>query len=326
MVRSQRAAASFLGELLTASPPSLHEEHSHELAVAISERDTPTIYRRLMDGFSFQGISDANATRFIAVHGNAEWDVVSALVTGNLSVCPKLVDFGSYRGCGYRKSSRTCSNPSALPACPVPKLALRKGTLNEQAFSLFFFIRDVCQGDMVGYIDAAMPAADLVGGDVESCRERLLCAFTGIVGVSRKLASMMLSSLMLAAGDERPGWILVARSMIVVDSLVHNFMHRTGVLHAFKAQHRYGPNCYGAVGCEAVLRKLGVVLAIDDRGLTPRSVQHAIWRFCAGSELSICNGNNIRDTKRCRLEWCPLLGICARRTLRPKRRKAEVRP
>lgn len=324
MVRSKRAATKFLNELLVASPPSLHEDCSPTLSAAISESDTPTLYRQLMDGFSFQGITDANAMRFIADHGNAEWEVVSRLTSAGEGSCAKLADFAHYRGCRFRKSGRSCSNPIALNDCPVPTLDLRKGGLNEQAFSLFFFIRDVCHGDVVGFIDKSLSTKDITSG-VDDGRELLLAAFTGIIGVSRKLASMMLSSLLLAAGPERPSWVLVGRSMIVVDSLVHNFLHRTGILHAFNANHRYGPRCYSSAGCEIVLRRLSAAMVAEDERLSPRSIQHAIWRFCAGGELAICNGNNIRDTKRCMLEACPLRSSCARRTLRPKRRNLEAR-
>jgi hypothetical protein len=324
MIRSKRAAVRLLQDLLVVSSPSLDAEPSSLLTVAIDERDTPTIFRLLMDGFSFQGISDANARSFIAKHGNADWDVVSDLVRRAGPICKKLAGFDSYRGCGFRKTGRTCNNPVAQPACPVPRLTLRKGVLNEQAFSLFFFIRDVCHGDLVAYIDQMLDER-AGSGDIDASREALLASFTSIVGVERKLASMMLSSL-LTAGPDRSTWVQVGRSMIVVDSLVHNLLHRTGILYALKAEHPYGPRCYSQAGCEMVLRALGAVLIERDTALSPRSIQHAVWRFCAGDELAICNGNNIRDTRRCRLDWCPLFECCSRRTLRRTRSKLEARP
>ena len=42
--------------------------------------------------------------------------------------------------------------------------------------------------------------------------------------------------------------------MVAVSTLVHNVLARTGVLAAIEANHRYGLACYGASGCEAVLR------------------------------------------------------------------------
>jgi hypothetical protein len=34
-------------------------------------------------------------------------------------------------------------------------------------------------------------------------------------------------------------WIEVGGSMIAIDTLVHNFLHRTGILHRFNANHLY---------------------------------------------------------------------------------------
>lgn len=325
MVRSKRAALHLLDGLLQVSSPILHTQPSSHLTTAIDQRDTLTIYRMLMDGFSYQGISDVNARSFIAKHGNADWQVISDLVRGAETICEKLAGFDRYRGCGFRKTERTCHNPVAQPACPVPRLALRKGVLNEQAFSLFFFVRDVCHGDVVSYIDQMLDESAASDGAVDTKREMLLTSFTRIVGVERKLASMMLSSLLLAAGPDRSTWKQVGRSMIVVDSLVHNLLHRTGILFTFKAEHPYGARCYSPAGCELVLRSLTAVIAAREPTISPRSIQHAIWRFCAGDELAICNGNNIRDNRRCQLAWCPLFHRCGRRTLRRTRRKLEAR-
>lgn len=232
-------------------------------------------------------------------------------------LCPKLADFDSYRGCRYRKATQSCANPDGLTTCPVPQLALRKGVLNEQAFSLYFFIRDECGGDLVAYIDRHLDLAEIADDAAQDGREMLLAGFTQIVGVSRKLAGMMLSQILLNAGPDRPRWHAVGASIVVVDSLVHNFLHRTGILAAYQAEHPYGERCYGATGCEVVIRTLAMQLADEQEPLSPRALQHAIWRFCAADELAVCNGNNIRDTAPCQLEWCALRGHCSRLPLRP---------
>jgi hypothetical protein len=41
--------------------------------------------------------------------------------------------------------------------------------------------------------------------------------------------------------------------MIAVDTLVHNFLHRTGILHRFQADHAYGLACYQPGGCAEII-------------------------------------------------------------------------
>src|ERR1700690_272653 len=103
-----------------------------------------------MTSFSFQGISDRIAWSYIEAHGNASWSVIERALEDHRCRCPKIGSFETYQDCGYRKTAVTCANPSDLANCPVPSLPLRKGDLNQLAFSLFFFLRDQCRGDLVG--------------------------------------------------------------------------------------------------------------------------------------------------------------------------------
>ena len=140
--------------------------------------------------------------------------------------------------------------------------------------------------------------------------------------MSRKLVSMMLSTILMAADPKRsPDWVMVGRSMVAIDSLVHNFLHRTGILTAYAREHPYGQRCFGAAGCDGVIRDLVARLREHRLGTEsappfPRGVQRAIWRFCAGSELDVCNGRNIDDKQPCQLSWCPLWAKCSRLPLR----------
>ncbi|WP_050589941.1 hypothetical protein [Mesorhizobium sp. L103C119B0] len=301
---------------------------SSDASEAIANSDTSWLYRSLIDGFSYQGIRDSHARAYIEKHGNAEWyGVTDALSREGRSseqeLCPKLVDFDSYRGCRYRKVAQTCANPDSLATCPVPKLALRKGVLNEQAFSLYLFIRDECSGDLVAFIDRLLDVTNTGEDPVSAGREELLAAFTQVVGVSRKLAGMMLSQILLNAGPDRERWHAVGASVVVVDSLVHNFLHRTGTLSAYEGDHLYGERCYGPASCETILRDLAARLSTPAGSISPRSLQHAVWRFCAADQLAVCNGNNIRDTLPCQLEWCGLKTHCSRLSLRPAKPTTE---
>src|ERR1700686_5202381 len=153
------------------------------LTVAVRTRDSSALYDWLMGSFSFQGISDRIAQDYIDRHGNATWETVEAAIADHPCPCPKLGSFESYRDCGYRKGLATCRNPPDLPTCPVPPLPLRKGDLNQQAFSLYYLVRDRAQGDLVGLIDQvlASTAADENTPDpIKAKRKALINEFSVI--------------------------------------------------------------------------------------------------------------------------------------------------
>ena len=151
---------------------------------------------------------------------------------------------------------------------------------------------------------------------------RLLEEFGTIYGVGPKLASMALASLLIAAGRSKPGWLALGRSFVVVDSLVHNFLHRTGILAAYGHSHAYGQACYGKAGCSVVLYKLAEAInlkSIEPRApaYNPRLLQYVIWQFCAQTGLDICNGNHIDDRQACQRTDCPIGRRCPRVPLKP---------
>lgn len=308
------------------------------LAEAIATRDTPWLYGWLVAVFSLQGISDAIALAYIDAHGNADWLTMKNELRTSKPACPKLQSFEAYGGCGYRKSARTCGEPDLMSTCPVPRLPLRKGDLNQLAASLFLFLEDVAHGDLVAFIDktlaAAMGRAD--GGDlmdIDGQRTALMKAFQPVFGVGPKLVSMALADLLMAAGPARPDWVEIGRSMIVIDSLVHNFLHRSGILQAFGANHRFGPACYGKKGCEVVLRDIAARIDLtrilpDQSANHPRLIQSAIWRFCSDSTGGACNGRAINDRAPCANTTCPVGQTCGRIVLdpRPPRPVEEVIP
>ena len=103
--------------------------------------------------------------------------------------------------------------------------------------------------------------------------------------------------------------------MIAVDTLVHNFLHRTGILHRFDADHPYGPACYRPNCCAQIIETVaGEIDArqFDRRFPTtfPRFVQFAIWRYCSQQGLDVCNGNQIDDRKPCENVECALYPGC----------------
>jgi hypothetical protein len=212
--------------------------------------------------------------------------------------------------------------PDHIRGCPLPTHDLRNGHLNQLAYSLYLFIRDIADGDLVGWIDQRLQAANSPAGPDRLARMRaaLIDPLRHIYGVSDKVLTMALSGLLLGAPRKLRRWPEVGASMIAVDTLVHNFLHRTGILHRFGAAHPYGAACYRPGGCAQVVE--AVAARIDACAFNPafpavfpRFVQHAMWRYCAQTELDICNGNRIDDRKSCANVYCQVRNICDRTSL-----------
>ena len=138
-----------------------------------------------------------------------------------------------------------------------------------------------------------------------------------VYGVSDKVLTMSLSCILLAALKRLHLWHEVGASMIAIDTLVHNFLVRTGILKRFEAEHSYGAACYQAGGCADIIE--AVAQRIDARQFNPdfpqpfpRFVQHAIWRYCAQSGLDVCNGNRIDDRQSCANVYRQIRSNCDR--------------
>lgn len=294
------------------------------LVEAIKSHNTAALFDHLMHSFSYQGISDSISDAYIEAHGNASWAELRQLMTERPGKCPRLLSFRTYRGCDYRKLGQSCAEPSHLPACPVPIPTLRKGALNQLAASLYLFLRDECEYDLVAYIDRL-----IASGSPDEARLRLAVAFGQVHAVSSKLINMALSDLLLLGGRSRPSWREVGLGMIAIDSLVHNFLHRAGILEVFDRKHAYGAACHGPKGCSEIIREISA--AIDARAFNPtypanfpRFVQHAIWSFCAEQGLGICNGRKIDDRSACAQTTCPVWAGCRRVPLKRLEEGEEV--
>ena len=283
---------------------------------AVRERDTPKIFDWLLTTFSYQGVSDSAAHSYIRQNGSASWSAIKAGLQ-TPAPCPRLRSYWHYDACGYSKSSFSCSEPEHIDACPVPVPRLRNGRLNQTAYSFFLFIRDIAKNDIVGWIDQQLSTAS----PTSPAQELLIGPLRNVYGVSDKVLTMALSGLLLSASNGRPRWFETGADMIAIDTLVHNFLHRTGILIDCNALHSYGVGCYAAGGCANIVR--AVSARIDARDFNPRFpeifprfVQHAIWRYCAADGLNMCNGNRIDDRKPCQIGYCQLFGICGRKTLK----------
>jgi hypothetical protein len=287
------------------------------------------VFEWLVAALSYQGISDAVARSYMAANERPRWRKIAEGV--NSGDCPLLQSYWHFHGCGYRKAAQTCAKPALIETCPLPAHAYRNGNLNQLAYSLLLFIRDVAGGDLIGWIDRALAEAELgpVEGRLERMRQALIGPLVGLHGASHKVLSMALSDLLLSGSGHNPLWAEVAAGLIAVDTLVHNFLARTGILARAHAAHPYGAQCYGPAGCAAVLSILSE--GIDARQFNPafprifpRYIQHAIWAYCAGEGSNVCNGNSIDDQDRCQNMDCRLYGDCDRIRLGRKPPKKPI--
>jgi hypothetical protein len=287
------------------------------LAGAIRRHDSELIFKWLVASLSYQGISDRVAEQFMAEHGHVEWSDVGRVVRRPLA-CHKLQSYWHFEGCGYEKGSGQCACPKLIAGCGLPQLALRNGRLNQTAASLFLFVRDVMAGDIVGWIDRQL--ANSIDEPPSARASALVEPLRHIFGVSDKTLSMVLSTLMLGARS-RPIWRETGASFVVIDTLVHNHFHRTGVAAAMGFEHPFGPMCYRQNGCADAIRLAAVDIdasAFDAKipSHFPRFVQYGIWRFCAQDGFDVCNGNRIDDRQPCQHLYCPDFAICEKRGLK----------
>ena len=149
-------------------------------------------------------------------------------------------------------------------------------------------------------------------------RAAVLHPLCEIHGIGPKLWAMILADLLLGADSNRERWVTAGTWMIAIDSLVHNFLHRTGTLTRFGAEHPLGPGCTAPGGCRDLIE--GLARRIDARTYNPdfpatfpRFVQAALWSFCAEGGWGICNGNRIDDSLGCYQLACPNFEFCDRR-------------
>jgi hypothetical protein len=289
------------------------------IATAIRRHDTATLFDWLVAALSYQGISDQVAAEYMERHGSATWTDISQMMNQGITCCPKLKSYWHFHGCRYDKISRTCSEPEQIDACPLPSHQLRNGRLNQMAYSLFLFIRDIADGDLVGWIDRQFQTADDPASPnrLGRLREALIGPLREVYGVSDKVLTMTLSSILLAAPKPQHRWHEVGANMIAIDTLVHNFLVRSGILKRFEADHSYGAACYQTGGCADIIETVARRLDARQFNLNfpqpfPRFVQHAIWRYCAQSGLDVCNGNRIDDRQSCANVYCQIRSHCDR--------------
>ena len=167
------------------------ELRAEGIPTAIRRHDTATLFDWLISALSYQGISDQVATEYMERHGRAQWADIDAKVAAS-PTCPKLKSYWHFHGCRYDKISRTCSEPDHIDGCPLPSHQLRNGRLNQMAYSLFLFVRDIAEGDLVGWIDGQFQGADdrAIPNRLARLREAVIGPLREVYGVSDKVLTM----------------------------------------------------------------------------------------------------------------------------------------
>src|SRR5712664_4906614 len=95
--------------------------------------------------------------------------------------------------------------------------------------------------DLIGIDSQLEAAAGSSSTDLEAARqEALLGPLRNIYGVSDKVLTMALSTLLIGARGQRPVWFETGKAIMAIDTLVHNFLHRTGILEDCGTPHVYG--------------------------------------------------------------------------------------
>lgn len=307
---------TFIEDIRSKSDPS-------GLAISITNNDTPALFNWMMDSFAYQGISNSVAETYLKQHGNATWHQIEKSLGQNPS-CALLANYWTYENCRYDKTSGSCSQPEHIDRCSVPRHRLRNGRLNQIAYSLYLFVRDIAGSNLPAWIEGQLSAVHpLDPNRNQLMQENLVGPMRHIFGVSDKVLTMTLSEVLMAAPNYHPNWFEAGSQMIAVDTLVHNFLHRTGILNQHNAPHAYGASCYRPGHCADILRHVSTV--IDARRFNsafpsnfPRFIQHALWRYCAADGQNICNGNTIDDFKSCANIYCIAFKGCGRISLKPK--------
>jgi len=300
---------------LAAAPELIGTTANPAMAKAIAKNDTAALYDMLVASFSYQGTSDVVAYNYMQRHGTPTCRRIEAELK-HVS-CPKLGSYWQFDQCRYEKTKQTCSEPDHFGCCPLPTHMLRNGRLNQLAFSLYLFIRDIAAGDLVGWINRQLATVPAPAYSTVARQEVLIGPLRNVYGVSDKVVAMALSGLLIAGSKRYPAWLEVGVGMVAVDTLVHNFLHRTGILDRFDASHPYGTRCYGPGGCADILQV--VSRHLDAREFDPafpaafpRFIQSSVWRYCAIYGRDVCNGNRINDRLSCANIHCQIHGICDR--------------
>ena len=162
------------------------------------KRDTAAVFDWLIAALSYQGISDQIAYDYMEQHGYVQWMISKTCPRRHLPQAQELLAFQSLR---LHQAASDLHRARSHRRCPLPTHDLRNGRLNQTAYSLYLFIRDIADGDLIGWIDQRLQAANSPAGPdrLARMRDAVIAPLREIYGVSDKVLTMALSSILLGA-------------------------------------------------------------------------------------------------------------------------------
>lgn len=268
---------------------------------------------KLFEIANYQGMSDRAASSWLSTNGNPDFQELALRLPHERCECAGSVD-GISR-CGYLRSQRVCKHPALLARCIVPTIPARKGQLARLAVALNYWAAELPHRSLGTWARSKLKRGEPRAGGAAMVED-----LKRLPGVSDKVASMIASDVAIGLSTGSDALLRAGASLIVVDSLVHNMLQRTGAILAVGKPHAFGSGCYALGGCHELIVSFSETIDAHTYNpawprLAPRMLQHALWRFCAGSELNICNGNQIPAGRKCESGCCPAANHCARLAL-----------
>ncbi len=123
----------------------------HQMMHGKPQHKSIQLYQYLLESCLLAGGGDqSNLTYYANQQYQPTFNRIKQVVKA--AQCPKLVSFEVFKGCGYRKTTNKCTESALKSACPLPAFDMKRGALNHMAFSLYFFLRDVCGRDFYAYV------------------------------------------------------------------------------------------------------------------------------------------------------------------------------
>ena len=279
-----------------------------------TSKQNMTISELLEDLFriaNYQGVSDTAASVWLRRNGIPNFRELAHEVQA--ADCPCLWSLEDFSGCDYQRRPSSCGQTAHYRNCVVPQLHTRRGLLAKTATGFALWARgreDLKLRDWL--LCEASP--DRTALDASNA---LSADFARVPGISVKVARMLLADMCIGLSGHNEQLLQVGVETIVVDRIVHNLIIRIGAIAHSGKSHAFGEGCYRPGGCADLIRDVASSInanLFDDRWpvCSPRLIQHALWRFGAGTQLNTCNGDQIPAGARCGLKGCPASGNCGR--------------
>jgi hypothetical protein len=101
----------------------------HQMIHSKLQHKSIKLYQYLVEAFLLSGGGNQSNHGYYATQNHKPTfnRVKQAVKTAQ---CPKLATFETFKGCGYRKTTKKCNEPAFLSTCPLPTFDMKRGNLN----------------------------------------------------------------------------------------------------------------------------------------------------------------------------------------------------